>query len=686
MTAAVPVWFLVALAAAYVLAPGAPDVPLNGIPIGQTGIVTLVLLIGSWLWTRRHAKTAAVSLVVLFVALIAIKFTIASVTPKSGWLARYYANESFEPPIERSIDFPGLAATRIDRHLTLKETTFPVHFFNNREYNTGVYRETSLPFSVHWTGHVVVDRDSIHAAAITTNGRAEVLLDGVRQALITGLGQTAVGDFTLPMKPGHHVIEIRYQKPADTAPLLWLEQAPGKSIPFMNDSITPFETEPSALARRMPAIVGGWFLHVVALGLVAWTFWPGIGARFRTGLPIAPIVVGILLAQGVWKSQHLVDHVWTMSGGDDWLNYEMSGRDVVLNGLIMSQGGVVGRGQPFSLYPGYAYFIAFAHWLTGESLAGVVLLNFVLLALATLVAYRLALHLVGPIGALGGLVWLVLLEQADFVRYYTVTLFSENLYYVLAATTVLFLVKHHQHGRTRHLIVAAIAGALASWTRPSMMLLLPPAALTIVVVHWRSAGARKSLVDALLFGTVWMAALMPITIRNYIMSGRAVLLTAGQGASFVAYNMPVDDKTYFAGFDGTLFNSATILIRMFIDHPIISIRNYATKAGFSLGMVHWMGSGTIHPELIATSLLYFASIFVIRGMRTLASLPLHFFVITHVATLMLTMPSNYGYRMILPAFVFMALGAGAVLFGPAIRLVAARWPALDRAIVAEATS
>jgi hypothetical protein len=88
--------------------------------------------------------------------------------------------------------------------------------------------------------------------------------------------------------------------------------------------------------------------------------------------------------------------------------------------------------------------------------------------------------------------------------------------------------------------------------------------------------------------------------------------------------------------------------------------------------------------LIATSLLYFASIALIRGMRTAASLPLHFFVLTHVATLMLTMPSNYGYRMILPAFVFMSLGAGAVLFGPVIRSVAARWPAFDRAIAAEA--
>ncbi len=678
-----------ALAAAYVLAPGAPDVPLNGIPIGQTGTVTLVMLVGTWLWTRRNAKPAAFWLVILFVALIGAKAAIGWATPQTGWLARYYANENFEGSFERSIDFPGLPGTRIDRILSFRETEFPVHFFNNREYNTGVYRETTLPFSVRWTAHLVVPADETIAGVLTANGRAELVVDGDRQALITGLGQTAVGDFTLALKPGHHVIELKYQKPADTTPLLRLEH--DGSIPFLRDRTTPLSwddaekiSESAALFRRQLATAAGWLLHGIALFAVAIGLWPGIRAQRLMPLPVGPIVVGLLLAQGVWKSQHLVGHVWTMSGGDDWLNYEMSGRDVVLNGLIMSQGGVIGRGQPFSLYPGYAYFIAFAHWLTGESLAGVVLLNFVLLALATLVAYRIGRHLLGPINALGGLAWLLLIEQADFVRYYTVTLFSENLYYVLAAATVLFLVRYHSHGRTGDVIAAAIAGALASWTRPSMMLLLPLAALTILIVQWRSAGTRKAVFDVMAFGAVWIAALMPITIRNYIMSGRAVLLTAGQGASFVAYNMPVDDKSYFAGFDGTLFNSATILVRMFIDHPIISLRNYATKAGFSLGMVHWMGSGTIHPELIATSILYFASIVMIRGMRTVAAVPLHFFVLTHVATLMLTMPSNYGYRMILPAFVFMSLGAGAVVFGPAIRFFAARWPAIDRA-VSEAT-
>jgi hypothetical protein len=388
-------------------------------------------------------------------------------------------------------------------------------------------------------------------------------------------------------------------------------------------------------------------------------------------------VVGGLVAQGLWKSQHLVGHVWTLSGGDDWLNYEMSARDVVLNGLMMSQGGVIGRGQPFSLYPGYAYFVALVHAVTGESLAGVVLMNFVLLAVATLVAYSIGRRLLGPIPALAGLAWLLLLEQADFVRYYTVTLFSENLYLVLAAATVWFLMAHHESGRRRDLVAAGVAGALASWTRPSMMLLLPFAVLVLAFTRWRAGGARTAVAHAILFATAWMAAVAPITIRNYVMSGNPVLLTSGQGASFVAYNMPVDDKAYFSGFDGTLLNAATILVKMFVDHPVISLVNYGRKLGFSLGMVHWLGaSGTIHPELVLTSLLYFAALIFLRPLRSLAAWPVHAFIVTHVGTLMLTMPSNYGYRMILPSFLFMSIGAGAIVITPMLPWVSSRCPAL----------
>jgi hypothetical protein len=678
----VPLGLPIAAAVAYVMTPGAPDVPLAGLPIGQAGIVTLVLVVGAWLWTRRTAPPVRFALVAVLVLLAVIKLSLAAVTPQSGWLARYYANATFEPPVERSLDFRHLPATRIDRVLAFKETQFPVHFFNNRGYNQGVYREWTMPFSVSWTGYVTVSEPVDAKGALAVNGRAEVWLDGARVGVITAAGgQTGTGDFVLRLTPGTHQIEFRYQKPAETHGLFVLGRSPGDASPrsFMDDAVTPFETDPSALARRPIASAAGWLLHVIALVVVGVALWPALRSRPAGDSLVAPLVVLLLLGQGLWKSRHLVGHVWTLSGGDDWLNYEMSARDAVLNGLMMSEGGVIGRGQPFSLYPGYAYFVAFVHWLTGESLAGVVLVNFVLLAAATLVAHRIARHLFGPLAAICGVVWLLALEQADFVRYYTVTLFSENLYFVLAASTVLFLVRYHRSGRTGELVGAALAGAMASITRPSMMLLLPFALLLIAVERWRNGGIRRLLTDAAVLATVWMVALTPITIRNYLMSGRAVLITAGQGATFIMYNMPVSDPRYFKGYDGTLFNAAKVLLLMLIEHPMVSLKNYATKAAFSLGMVHWMGSGTVHPELVATSVLYGLAFAVVPAMRALAAWPMHLFIATHVLTLTLTMPSNYGYRMILPAFVFLSLGAGAVL-APLLRRIAARWPPAARVV------
>ncbi len=698
MTGRVPAWAVIAAGIIYVLAPGHPQLPLSGIPTGQSGVVVLTVLIGLWLWSRPPAVDFATTRVVLLAAIIAAKIVTALVTPATGWLGRYYANETFTPPVERSIDFRGLDATRIDPWLAFKETEFPVHFYNDRQYNTGVYREWTLPFSVAWVGHVHADAPSSIPVRLSAVGRAELLVDGQTQGQVASVGgATEAAGLTLNLTAGPHTIEVRYQKPAETHGLLRLERASGGAV-FSGAEVTPYQTAPGSRALVWPALAAGWLLHAGAFGVIAAWLWPAVGRKCATvrsliaesplaaaHLLVPPLVVGLLMLQGLWKSQHLIGHVWTLSGGDDWLNYEMAARDAVLNGLMMSEGGVIGQGQPFSLYPGYAYFVALVHAVTGESLAGVVLVNFLLLAAATFVAYHIGRRLLGPVAALGGVAWLLLLEQADFVRYYTVTLFSENLYFVLVALTVWFLIRHLQEGGWRHVLSAALAGALASLTRPSMMLVLPVAMILIVIARVRRDGALTVLTAATAFAATWMVALSPITLRNYWMSGRAVLITAGQAATFIAYNMPVNDPKYFKSFDGTLFNGGQILLWMLIEHPVASLVNYGTKMGFSLGMVHWMGSGTMHPELILTTVLYLAGLVMFRPLRSIPALAMHAFIATHVATLMLTMPSNYGYRMILPPFVFMAMVAGAVATAPLYRLAASRWPALAR-VHAEAGS
>ena len=101
----------------------------------------------------------------------------------------------------------------------------------------------------------------------------------------------------------------------------------------------------------------------------------------------------------------------------------------------LPRGTLPGKGVTLLRVSRLSYFVAGVHWLTGDSLAGVILINFLCLALATVLVYGIARRLTGERAALVAVAWLLLLEQMDFVRYYTVTLLSENLFFLLVALT-----------------------------------------------------------------------------------------------------------------------------------------------------------------------------------------------------------------------------------------------------------
>jgi hypothetical protein len=64
---------------------------------------------------------------------------------------------------------------------------------------------------------------------------------------------------------------------------------------------------------------------------------------------------------------------------------------------------------------------------------------------------------------------------------------------------------------------------------------------------------------------------------------------------------------------------------------------------------------------VITSVLYLASLVLLRDARRPAAWLLHGFIFTHLATLLLTMPSNYGYRMVLSMYLLMVVFVGGVV-------------------------
>jgi hypothetical protein len=186
-----------------------------------------------------------------------------------------------------------------------------------------------------------------------------------------------------------------------------------------------------------------------------------------------------------------------------------------------------------------------------------------------------------------------------------------------------------------------------------MMFLLPALAVTVAIAFrqrrgwwpWQAAGIA---------GASWMAVVLPFTIRNWIVARRLVLISDGLGGGFIAHNVPpgVDAVPYLDSYAGGIGNSLAVLWRVAIEHPVAVASLQLQKLGFTLGMVHWFDGYRPHPELVAISLLYLLMMVMSPVMRRAEVWPIHAFVLSHVASMALTSPWNYGYRLILPPFVY----------------------------------
>jgi len=77
--------------------------------------------------------------------------------------------------------------------------------------------------------------------------------------------------------------------------------------------------------------------------------------------------------------------------------------------------------------------------------------------------------------------------------------------------------------------------------------------------------------------------------------------------------------------------------------------------------------GRIHPELVLASAGYLFAIVLLSTARAPVTWPIHAFVAAHLAGLVLTMPSNYGYRLLLPMYVFFPIFASAVAIAAVLR-------------------
>ena len=74
------------------------------------------------------------------------------------------------------------------------------------------------------------------------------------------------------------------------------------------------------------------------------------------------------------------------------------------------------------------------------------------------------------------------------------------------------------------------------------------------------------------------------------------------------------------------------------------------------------------PDVLAITTLYALAVVLLPTARTLRTLPLHLFVLIHLAIMMTFLPYVYGYRQVLPMQLLMLVFDGALLARLAGRL------------------
>lgn len=634
-------------AAVYLLTPAAAASPLGGWPLTPFGTLALAMAIAvalpAWRWPGgTGARWIGIGVVVLIV----VRATAAVAASEPGWLARYYVNDSWQGSPAWSSDFRFTDATRIDRALSFDRGEFPVHYLNGPAFTeTPGNRDVVVPMSVEWTAafHLAARETLVVASRVI--GSVAISIDG--SPLLSTDGRAA-DEITLDGGP--HAVRVAYAKPADVAGALHVE------LRRKTDDSAIEVFQPGSSPARRPAIDavavgadGAMVLLLIAVTVT--TLGRLLRSESRLQFGLGALVVVMLAVQGFVTALPFTKF-HTLTAGDDWLGFESRARNLLQQGLLMPLERPIGEGAPYFYHPLYSYVLAAVHAVTGESLFGPIFVHFLLLAATAIVTFSLVRSFFGVVPAFYGVAALVAVFELDFIRYYTVTLLSENLYVFTVTCCLAAFTRWAETSRTAWLVQAGIWGGISTATRPVMMVFLP---LALGVAAWLAVGRQPGpFRGPLILGGAWMACVLPWTIRNWIVSRELVLVSSGQGGAVIAHTVPppLDPAPYLEAYRTGGATSIGVLWRLVVEHPAEVAALQFKKIGFTLGMVHWFEGYRPHPELLAVTLLYISMFFVSRTMRHPGLWPVHAFVVSHWASMLLTSPWNYGYRLILPAYVY----------------------------------
>jgi hypothetical protein len=602
--------------------------------------------------------------------LIAIKLLIATASVPYGFQGVYRSETADAPPVSFVTRYRA-DPFRIDPVLAFQGEHFGLEFLNNFQ-RYGVFaapsrRDHYYPLFVTWTGYALINEPTRLEIGVATTGQVRVEVDG---QLFADQGPRPGTDLTptAVLQPGLHQFMVRYEKPANTHPQLWFGvfHPRGAILP-----IVPWPASPAAIQREpllaslTTACVGIGLL--VTLGGLLQAY--AVHQRLRRTPALTLIrhaaVVALLsgiTAQALVTAEPFIRKTVDLTTGNDWLAYEGNARDILHQGLLMTGGKPLSQGDPFYFYPFYPYALAAGHAVIGEDFGAVIIVNGFAIAslvpLCWLLAWRDARSAVGLTGlaALGAFI------VAHLARY-TESALSDSVFIAVAFAALLACRFALERWQPRWWIAAGILSAMAAATRPNFLTFVPMFAAAVALLYWGSTlwnrGARAGL-----FAAGFAIGVLPFTLRNFLVSGKMVMLV-NSWVQIPYFLIPPGEVNPISSENTSTVGSAVaVAFDMFRNDPWGILWIECRKVLFTLGLTQPpMGITDVHRshwDLFVLSLLFFAAL-VTRRLRGPLAFVLCVFALSHMAAMVLAAPWTYGYKTILPLHAAFLVGAAHLL-------------------------
>jgi hypothetical protein len=666
---------ILALTAVLIVAPGAWGSIFPGTPLTIEGRVAVALLfILAWLCVVVPPRRTLPWMVPLvFAALACVKLIAAAPSVPSGWRGVYRVHASDAPP---AVFFSRFRREpfRVDSQVVYQGAGFGLHFLNDfAKYGThfsGEPREVEFPLFVTWTAYARVSTPTSFEIGTAARGRLQVHVDG--RAVVDHVdapGSTFIRTATLPV--GTHEIVVRYEKAAHVVPSVWVrifdtEGQPPRLVPWSR----PGEQRSSLYSSVTTlCVMLGLVLMVAA---TVWAYEPlrrGTRAEWRELVALGAMlaVLGLLVSLTLNSVVSLKQDAVFLSSGNDWLAYEGGARDILHNGMLMSLGSPVGQGTPYYFYPLYPYLLAMAHLVVGEDFGAVVMLNGLAVASLAPLFWLLGWRALPWYAVLLGYTALAALAVRHFVGY-TLAALTDSVFAALVFVALVACRRAIEQPRGRRWLLAGVTVAVASATRPSFLMFLSFLAAA-VALFWRQAPLRTRGVAFAFVCAGFALGVLPFTLRNYVVSGRFVMLVSSwlQLPYFlVAPGQPITFSLFDAnGQPLSLLGSTTLAFRLFLADPVGVLWLETRKLLFTLGAtwppIGLPGVHSGHWDLVALPPL-FALAMVLRRLPASLMIVLGAYTLSHIAAMLAAAPWTYGYKSILPLHAASLFGA-AYLFG-----------------------